>query len=87
MLLLWNNGTCILPEICRFWVQNVKLGQICPSILTGLKKPSWSQNMESLALAFDLLVPKVPGPLELSPLGIQFDSGYESLLFLHGPSP
>ena len=36
---------------------------------------------------FDLLVPKVPGPLDQSPLGIQFDSGYESLLFLHGPSP
>ena len=36
---------------------------------------------------FDLLVPNVPGPLEQSPLGIQFDSEYESLLFLHGPSP
>ena len=30
---------------------------------------------------FDLLVPKVPGPLDQSPLGIQFDSEYESLLF------
>ena len=36
---------------------------------------------------FDRLVPKVHGPLEISPLGIQFDSGYEILLFLHGPSP
>ena len=35
---------------------------------------------------FDLLVPKVPGPLDQSPLGIQFDSEYEILLFLHGPS-
>ena len=36
---------------------------------------------------FDLLVPQVPGPLDQSPPGIQLDSGYESLLFLHGPSP
>ena len=43
--------------------------------------------MESLAQAFDLLVPKVPGPLDLSLLGLQFDSEYESLLFLHGRSP
>ena len=34
----WHNGTCILPEIYRFWVQKVKLGQIRPAILTGLKK-------------------------------------------------
>ena len=32
----WQNGTWILREICRFWVQN--------AILTGLKKPIWSQN-------------------------------------------
>ena len=34
----WNNGTCILPEICRFWVQNVKLGQIRPRYFNGLEK-------------------------------------------------
>ena len=34
----WNNGTCILPEICSFWVQNVKLGQIRPSHFNEHKK-------------------------------------------------
>ena len=30
--------TCILPEICRFWVQNVKLGKIRPRHFNGLEK-------------------------------------------------
>ena len=34
----WNNGTCILPEICRFWVQNVKLGKKRLRNFHGLKK-------------------------------------------------
>ena len=34
----WNNGTCILPEICHKGVQNVKLGQIRPPHFNGLKK-------------------------------------------------
>ena len=36
---------------------------------------------------FDLLVPKVPGPLDQSPLGIQFDSEHKSLLFCMGHLP
>ena len=38
-----HNGTCILPEIqpaeiCKFWVQNVKLGKIWPRHFNGLEK-------------------------------------------------
>ena len=36
---------------------------------------------------FELVVPKVPGPLDQSLLGIQLDSENESLLFLLFPSP
>ena len=36
--LFWHNGTWILPEICRFWVQNVKLGKIWPPHFNGLEK-------------------------------------------------
>ena len=35
---IWNNGTCILPEICRFGVQNVKLAKIQPRRFNGLEK-------------------------------------------------
>ena len=46
----WNNGTCILPEICHFWVQNVNLGKNQPRHFNGLKKKhSWSKNLKSLA--------------------------------------
>ena len=34
----WYNGTCILPEMCRFRIQNVKFGQIRPHHFNGLKK-------------------------------------------------
>ena len=36
--LFWHNGTWILPEICRFWVQNVKLGKIWPHHYNRLEK-------------------------------------------------
>ena len=34
----WNNGTRILPEICHFWVQNVKLGKNRPRHFNRLEK-------------------------------------------------
>ena len=38
--------TCILPEICRFWVQNVKLGQIQPRHFNGLEKTKLEPKFE-----------------------------------------
>ena len=34
----WHNGTWSLLEICRFWVQNVKLGKIWPHHFNRLEK-------------------------------------------------
>ena len=36
--LFWHNGTWILPEICRFWIQIVMLGKIWPRHFYRLKK-------------------------------------------------
>ena len=38
--------TCILPEICHFWVQNVKLGKNRPSHFNGLEKTQLEPKFE-----------------------------------------
>ena len=38
--------TCILPEICRFGVQNVKLGKIGPRRFIGLEKTKLDLKFE-----------------------------------------
>ena len=42
----WNNSTCILPEICHFWVQNVKLGKNRPRHFNGLEKTQLEPKFE-----------------------------------------
>ena len=38
--------TCILPEICHFWVQNVKLGKNRPCHFNGLEKTQLEPKFE-----------------------------------------
>ena len=42
----WNNSTCILPEICHFWVQNIKLGKNRPRHYNGLEKMQLEPKFE-----------------------------------------
>ena len=42
----WYNGTCILSEICRFRIQNVKFGQIWPRRFNGLEKTKLEPKFE-----------------------------------------
>ena len=41
LVLVWHNGTWILPKICSFWISNVMLGLNWPPYLYGLK---WIQS-------------------------------------------